>query len=53
MSSELSKEVVSSSESEYSDSDSEMESRNIDTTYKTPMGYAKENVFLNKKSSPF
>lgn len=53
MSTDLSKEVISSSESEYSDSDSEMETRNVDTSYKPPFGYAKENVFLSKKSSPF
>ncbi|ORX54731.1 hypothetical protein BCR36DRAFT_410541 [Piromyces finnis] len=53
MSSELSKEVISSSESEYSGSDSEMETGNGNNTYKIPMGYAKENVFVNKKSSLF
>jgi len=53
MPSELSRETVSSSESEYSDSDTEMESGNVDTSFKPPYGYEKENIFLSKKSSPF
>jgi len=53
MSTELSKETISSSESEYSDSDTEMETGNVNTSFKPPYGYSKENVFVNKKSSPF
>ncbi|ORX84728.1 hypothetical protein BCR32DRAFT_325750 [Anaeromyces robustus] len=53
MSTELSKETISSSESEYSDSDFESDTRNVDTNYKPPYGYEKETVFINKKSSAF